>query len=41
MPNFINSFDASNIHILTNKLEQFNMSEMNLYTVHDCVLSRQ
>lgn len=36
IPNFIHSLDASNIHILINILNSNNLSNIPLYTRHDC-----
>lgn len=36
IPNFIHSLDASNIHILIDILKSNNLSNIPLYTIHDC-----
>ena len=38
MPNLIHSLDASNIHLLCNKLS-INDNNINIYTIHDCFAS--
>lgn len=39
MPNFIHSLDASNIHLLIRNIENMQLYNINLYTIHDCFAS--
>jgi DNA-dependent RNA polymerase len=39
MPNFIHSLDASNIHLLVKNINDLNLNNLNLYTIHDCFAS--
>lgn len=39
MPNFVHSLDASNIHLLIKNINNLNLKNLNLYTIHDCFAS--
>ena len=36
MPNFIDSLDTVNVHILLNKLAEEDKKKISVYTIHDC-----